>query len=347
MNAETFRISWNQQKPSERSYLNIRGGRNVAQKAAEGVYQHRKAPFGQRVVRDFKRFKYVYLLMIPVLAYFIFFKYYPMTKLVIAFQNFKPAKGIAGSPWVGLKNFEKFFNLHYCWRLIRNTLLLSVYSIIFSFPAPIIFALMLNEVKHNNAKRVMQTISYMPHFISLVVVCGLVHSFCASNGIFNSVIGFFDKNWQSPNLLTIPEYYRTIHIGSGIWQTMGWDSIIYLATLSGIDPQLYEAAYIDGASKMKRIWHITLPGLVPIIVVKFIMRLGHIMSVSTEKILLLYNSMTYETADTISTYMYRYGLLGGNYSMGTAVGILNSVISILILVTVNNTFRRLTEESLW
>lgn len=317
------------------------------QKAAPRLYSRAKVPLGERLRRDFHRYKFVYLLMIPVLAYFILFKYFPMTKMVIAFQNFKPAKGIAGSAWVGLKNFEKFFNLRYCWRLIRNTLLLSMYSIIFAFPAPILFALMLNEVKHRGAKRVMQTISYMPHFISLVVVCGLIVNFCSTNGMFNVAIGFFDRNWQSPNLLSVPEYYRTIHIGSSVWQTMGWDSIIYLATLSGIDPQLYEAAYMDGASKLRRIWHITLPGLVPIIVVKFIMRLGNVMSVSTEKILLLYNSLTYETADTISTYMYRYGLLGQNYSMGAAVGVFNTIISILILVSVNTIFRKLTEESLW
>ena len=317
------------------------------QKAAPRLYSRAKVPLGERLRRDFHRYKFVYLLMIPVLAYFILFKYFPMTKMVIAFQNFKPAKGIAGSAWVGLKNFEKFFNLRYCWRLIRNTLLLSMYSIIFAFPAPILFALMLNEVKHRGAKRVMQTISYMPHFISLVVVCGLIVNFCSTNGMFNVPIGFFDRNWQSPNLLSVPEYYRTIHIGSSVWQTMGWDSIIYLATLSGIDPQLYEAAYMDGASKLRRIWHITLPGLVPIIVVKFIMRLGNVMSVSTEKILLLYNSLTYETADTISTYMYRYGLLGQNYSMGAAVGVFNTIISILILVSVNTIFRKLTEESLW
>ena len=303
---------------------------------------HRKGYWKKRLAESWQW----YLLLLPGLVFLIIFHYIPMGGIVIAFKNYRPARGIFGSKWVGFANFTRFFQYPDMLKLIWNTLSITLLKLAM-FPIPIIFALMLNEIKHNGAKRVMQTISYMPHFISLVVVCGLVHSFCSSTGIFNSVIGFFDSNWASPNLLTVPEYYRTIHIGSGIWQTMGWDSIIYLATLSGIDPQLYEAAYIDGASKLKRIWHITLPGLVPIIVVKFIMRLGHIMSVSSEKILLLYNSMTYETADTISTYMYRYGLLGGNYSMGTAVGILNSVISILILVTVNNTFRRLTEESLW
>lgn len=306
-----------------------------------------KKPLSLRLKRDFKRYKYVYLMLIPVLAYFILFKYKPMTNMIIAFQDFNIRKGISGSKFVGFANFVKFFQLKDCWRMIRNTLMLSFYSILFAFPAPILFALMINEVKNMAGKRIMQTVSYMPHFISLVVVCGIIRNFCASNGIFNQLIGFFDSSWESKNLLGVSGYYRTIHIGSSIWQSMGWDSIIYLATLSTIDPQLYEAAHIDGASKLQRIWHVTLPGLVPIIIVRLIMRLGNIVSVDFEKILLLYNGMTYETADVISTYMYRYGLLNGKYSMGAAIGLFNAIISITILVSVNTFFRRVTEESLW
>lgn len=302
---------------------------------------------GQRLIKEFVKYKWVYVLMIPVLAYYICFKYLPMTKMVIAFQDFNIFKGIEGSKWVGLDNFVKFFQLKDCWRIIRNTLLLNLWSILFAFPAPIIFALMLNEVRYERAKRLMQTVSYMPHFISMVVVCGLIRNFCSSDGVINTIITLFNPSWSSPNLLDRSEMYRTIHILSGIWQNMGWDSIIYLATLSGIDPQLYEAAYIDGASRMKRIIHVTLPGLTPIIIVKLIMRLGNIFDVAREKILLLYNPLTYETADTISTYMYRYGLLESNYSMGAAVGVFNSIISITILVLVNTFFRRFTEESLW
>ncbi len=306
-----------------------------------------KKPLSLRLKRDFKRYKYVYLMLIPVLAYFILFKYKPMTNMIIAFQDFNIRKGISGSKFVGFANFVKFFQLKDCWRMIRNTLMLSFYSILFAFPAPILFALMINEVKNMAGKRIMQTVSYMPHFISLVVVCGIIRNFCASNGIFNQLIGFFDSSWESKNLLGVSGYYRTIHIGSSIWQSMGWDSIIYLATLSTIDPQLYEAAHIDGASKLQRIWHVTLPGLVPIIIVRLIMRLGNIVSVDFEKILLLYNGMTYETADVISTYMYRYGLLNGKYSMGAAIGLFNAIISITILVSVNTFVRRVTEESLW
>jgi len=268
-----------------------------------------------------------------------------MGYLVIAFQNFKPAKGILGSQWVGLDNFVKFFNNSYCWRLIRNTLLLNVFGILFSFPAPILLALMINEVQQKALKKTIQTISYIPHFISLVVVCGMLREFCSSDGLFNSMRALLGL--ERYNLLTDPSLYRTIHIGSGIWQSVGWSSIIYLATLSGVDTQLYEAAYIDGANKFQRILHVTLPALVPIITVQFIMRIGHIMSLGYEKIILLYNSTIYETADVISTYLYRYGLLGAKYGMGTAIGLMNSVINIIILVSVNKAFSRLTENSLW
>ena len=286
-------------------------------------------------------------MLIPVLVFYILFKYGPVTKMVIAFQKFNIFKGIAGSPWVGFDNFVKFFNMRDCWRLIRNTLMLSFYSIVFAFPAPVLLALMINEVRNNKGRRLVQTISYMPHFISMVVVCGLLRSFSSSTGVFNQVIRLFNPSWSNPNLLNLPNLYRTIHIGSSIWQECGWESIIYLATLSTIDPQLYEAAYIDGATRFKRIIHITLPSLIPIISIQLIMRAGRVISVNYEKILLLYNPLTYEKADVISTYMYRYGLLGGNYSVGAAVGVFNSVLSLVILVTVNTIFRRTSENSLW
>jgi len=311
------------------------------------VKPHGQLTVGQRIAREIKKNKYIYLMLVPVLIYYILFKYGPMMNIVMAFQDFKIIKGISGSKWVGLANFVKFFQLKDCWRLIRNTLLLSVYSILFHFPLPIILALMINELKNPKGKKLVQTVSYMPHFISMVVVCALVRTFVSSNGIINSVIGSLVPGWEANNLLGTAGYYRPIHIISGIWQQVGWDSIIYLAALSGVDPQLYEAAYIDGASKMQRIVRVTLPGLLPTIIVQFIMRVGHVMSVGYEKILLLYNAGIYETADVISTYMYRYGLLNANYAVGAAVGIFNTVISMIILVTVNGLFRRFTEDSLW
>ncbi len=323
------------------------GGMTVINHAAPTLQSKYKRSLGYRLKADFRRYKYVYLMLIPVIAYYVLFKYLPMTNMVIAFQDFKLRRGIAGSKWVGLENFIDFFQMRDCPRLIRNTLLLNLWSIVFAFPAPILFALMLNEVNNKAVKKTMQTISYMPHFISMVVLCGLVRNFCSSGGVINAVISLFDKDWVPANLLGFPDDYRPFPLAWRIWQNVGWDSIISLATLSGIDPQLYDAADLDGASKLRRIWHITLPGLVPIMVVKFIMRLGNIMSVSSEKTLLLYNALTYETADTIPTYMYRYGLLDQNYSMGAAVGVINSVLSIVILVSVNKFFRRFTEESLW
>ena len=287
------------------------------------VKPHGQLTVGQRIAREIKKNKYIYLMLVPVLIYYILFKYGPMMNIVMAFQDFKIIKGISGSKWVGLANFVKFFQLKDCWRLIRNTLLLSVYSILFHFPLPIILALMINELKNPKGKKLVQTVSYMPHFISMVVVCALVRTFVSSNGIINSVIGSLVPGWEANNLLGTAGYYRPIHIISGIWQQVGWDSIIYLAALSGVDPQLYEAAYIDGASKMQRIVRVTLPGL------------------------LLYNAGIYETADVISTYMYRYGLSNANYAVGAAVGIFNTVISMIILVTVNGLFRRFTEDSLW
>ena len=302
---------------------------------------------GERIARELKKNKYIYLMLVPVLLYFILFKYGPMLNIVMAFQDFKIVKGISGSKWVGLANFEKFFQLKDCWRLIRNTLLLSIYSICFHFPLPIILALMINELKNPKGKKLVQTVSYMPHFISMVVVCALVRTFVSSGGIINTMFAALSPGWEATNLLGKTEAYRAIHLISGMWQEVGWDSIIYLAALSGVDPQLYEAAYIDGASKMQRITRVTLPCLLPTIIVQFIMRVGRVMSVGYEKILLLYNAGIYETADVISTYMYRYGLLNANYSVGAAVGIFNTIISMVILISVNSLFRRFTEDSLW
>lgn len=316
-------------------------------KQSVALPQMREQTLGKKLKKDFSKNKYIYLMLIPVIAFYIIFKYFPVTKMVIAFQNYNIFKGIFDSEWVGFDNFIKFFQMRDFWKLMRNTLLLSLYSILFAFPMPILLALMINEVKHSKVKRVIQTVSYMPHFISLVVVCGILTNFCASTGVINHIISFFNPSWSNPNLLGISGYYRTIHVGSSIWQDCGWDSIIYLATLSTIDPQLYEAAYIDGATKFKRIFHITLPSLVPIITIQFIMRIGRVISVNFEKILLLYNPLTYETADVMSTYIYRYGLLNSNYSLGAAIGVFNSIISILILVSVNTIFRRSSENSLW
>ena len=315
--------------------------------AVKNAISFQKESLRQRIRKDFARNKYVYLLLIPIVAYYILFKFGPMTRMIIAFQDYKAFKGISGSKFVGFKNFITFFESRDFWRLLRNTLLISFNGLVFRFPVSIVFALMINEVKSNKGKRLMQTISYMPHFISMVVICGLLRNFLSSEGIINSSIGVFNRSWTPINLLGDPSYYRAIHVLSDIWQQTGWDSILYLATLSTIDPEQYEAAYIDGASKLQRIIHVTLPGLVPVITVQFIMWVGFTMTLGYEKNLLLYNPAIYETADVIGTYMYRYTFMNSKFGLGAAVGVFNTLVNIILLFTVNTVFKRFTENSLW
>ncbi len=298
-----------------------------------------------QIKTDIIRNKYIYIMALPVVAYYIIFHYAPMYGAIIAFKEFNPALGIMGSPWVGFKHFKSFFEGVYFWRLVRNTLLISVYSLIWGFPAPIILALLLNEVKNKYFKRTVQTVSYLPHFISLVVVCGIIKDFTSTDGVINDIIEFLGG--ERTNFLMIPEWFRPIYVGSGIWQEVGWGSIIYLAAITNIDPQLYEAATIDGASRWKQTWHITLPGIVPTIVILLILRLGGLMSVGFEKIILLYNSATMETADVISSYVYRRGLLDFDYSFSAAVGLFNSVINLILITSANRLSRKVSETSLW
>lgn len=301
--------------------------------------------FAVRLKKDFIRYRYIYLMLLPVVIYYAVFCYGPMSKIVIAFQNFKPALGISGSKWVGMKYFIDFFTGPYAWRLIRNTLLLNILQIILAFPVPIILALLINEIQCRPYKKLVQTISYMPHFISLVVMCSLLLTFSRSDGIFNDFLALFGV--ERSNLMANAKLFRPMYVLSGIWQEAGWGSIIYLATLSTIDPGLYEAATIDGASRFQRMLYVSFPGLVPIIIVQLIMRVGNILTMGFEKVFLLYNPLTYETADIISTYIYRQGLELTNYSYGTAVGLFNSAVNLLILVLANRLSRKATGESLW
>lgn len=295
--------------------------------------------------RDIIKHRYIYLMLIPVLAYYIIFKYVPMYGAQIAFKEFKPRMGIVDSPWVGMENFIRFFKSVYFVRVFRNTLLISFYSILFGFPAPILLALLLNEVRCTAYKRLVQTVSYMPHFISMVVVCGMIRNFTASNGLINEIVELLGGERRS--MLLDPSLFRSIHVISGIWQTIGWSSIIYLAALSGIDPQLYDAATIDGAGRFRKMMHVTLPGISSTIVILFILRIGRVMSVGYEKIILLYNANTYETADVISSFVYRMGLLDFDFSYSAAVGLLNSLINFTLLVVANTISRKVNETSLW
>ncbi len=294
---------------------------------------------------DIRKNPLVYGMAVPVLVYFIVFSYIPMAGVVLAFQRYQPGNGFLDGPWVGLKNFIDFFKSYYFWRLFRNTFLLSFYDLLFNFPLPILLALLLNEVKGPIFKRTIQTISYMPYFISLVVICGIISEFTNSTGIITQMVVFFGG--PSGNLLGKPEWFRTIYVGSNMWQSLGYNSIIYLAALSAIDPELYEAAMMDGAGRFRQTISITLPALVPTIIILLILRMGVMFNVGFEKVLLLYNPSTYETSDIISTFTYRKGLLDMNFSFSTAVGIFNSVINTTLLVLTNHLSRRYTENSLF
>lgn len=297
---------------------------------------------------DLKRHKWIYIMAAPVLVYVLIFFYYPMYGGIMAFKDYVPRQGILGSPWVGLDNFKKFFDSAYFWRLIRNTVSIGCLTLIFDFVTPILFALFLNEVTSNKFKRVVQTATYLPHFISLVVVCGLITTFLAREGLVNQVLITLGMSPdKAQNFLGKPEYYWAIYVISNIWQKFGWGSIVYFAAVTNIDPQLYEAAELDGATRMQKMLRVTLPGIAPTAVVMLIMAVGSIMNVGYEKTILLYNSQTYPTADIISSYVYRMGIVNQDYGYSTAVGLFNTLINLVLVVVTNKISRRVSETSLW
>lgn len=299
----------------------------------------------KKLKQDVIRNKYVYIMAAPVVLYYILFHYVPMGGLVIAFQDYNLVKGIGGSQWVGFQNFLDFFHGYEFWRLLKNTLLLSFELIVFTFPAPLILALLINEVTCNPFKKLVQTVSYLPHFISLVVICGLVVNFTSSEGVLNQILALFGA--EPSTWLMRKELFHPIYIISDLWQQIGWNSIVFLAAIAGIDPGLYEAAAIDGAGRWRRLWNITLPALIPTITILFIMRIGNVMTLGYEKIILLYNPIIYETSDIISSYIYRRGMLDASYGFSAAVGLFNSVVNCIFLWSANHFSRKLTENSLW
>lgn len=306
-----------------------------------------KISFGERIKKEWQRNKYLYLLTIPVVLYYAVFHYGPMYGIIMAFQDYSIADGIMGSDFIGFDNFIKFFQSHNFWRLLRNTLVLSVENIFWGFPAPLMLALLLNEVKNKKFKQTVQTVTYLPHFISIVVICGMLTQFLSRDGFVTTLLAGLGIT-QQENLLAVKEYFRSIYIISGVWQEIGWGTIIYLAALSGVDDQLYEAAAIDGAGKFKQLLKITLPSIAPTIIMLFILRVGQVMSVGFEKIILLYNPQTYEVADVFSTYIYRYGL-GGSFDYGytTAIGLFSSVINFILVIAANQISKKVSETSLW
>ncbi|MFB5675938.1 ABC transporter permease [Paenibacillus terreus] len=288
----------------------------------------------------------LYLFITPAVLYFIIFHYIPMYGVQIAFKNFIPTKGITGSPWVGFDHFERFFNSYYFWDLLWNTFSLSLYELAVGFPLPIILALAFNEIRNGFFKRSVQTITYAPHFISVVVMAGMIITFLSpSTGMIVRIVEFL--GFQAPDLLTDPAWFKTVYVLSGVWQSAGWGTIIYLAALSGVDPQLHEAAIVDGASRFKRMLHINIPTILPTITILLILNMGNILGVGFEKILLLQNPLNMSSSDVISTFVYRSGLVDAQYSFSTAVGLFNSVVNALLLITVNQIARRTSENSLW
>lgn len=296
----------------------------------------------RRIIKDYE----LYLFLLPAVVWYIIFMYGPLYGLQIAFKNFNGALGIWGSKWVGFRHFKNFYNSYLFWTLIKNTLALSVYSLLAGFPVPILLALMLNEVKNAKYKKFVQTVTYAPHFISMVVLVGIINiSFSPSYGFIS--LGLQALGFEKQNYLVSPSAFRHIYVWSGIWQNAGWNSIIYLAALSSVDPTIHEAAVIDGASRIQRVWHINVKSIVPTMVILLILNTGSIMNVGFEKVFLMQNDLNSTTSDVISTYIYRRGLINADYSFSTAVGLLNNVVNFIILVTVNAISRKLGEISLF
>jgi len=301
----------------------------------------RKSKF-KRALRSWQ----LYLFVLAAFLYFLIFSYLPMYGVTIAFRDYIPSKGILGSPWVGFKHFTRFFDSYYFWDLIKNTIGINLYSLIVGFPIPIILAIALNECRQVKFKKITQTVTYAPNFISTVVMCGMIISFLSpTTGIINHFIELL--GFERIPFMTDPKWFKTVYVLSGVWQGAGWGSIIYLAALSGVDPTLHEAARIDGATRLQRIWHIDIPAILPTIIIVLIMNCGSLMAMGHEKILLLQNPLNMEASNVIATFVYQQGLVDGQYSFASAVGLFNSVINSVLLIIVNKFSRKLSEVSLW
>lgn len=304
-----------------------------------------KKSFIHRLGDDLRKNKVCYLMVLPALLFYIIFAYKPMYGAIIAFKDFSPSLGIMDSPWAGFKHFTDFFESFYFGRVVKNTIVISLSSILFGFPAPIILALLLNELRNKRFAKVVQTVSYVPHFISMVVVCGMIKQFTMDNGIINDIIAFFGGKRVS--MLNDPAYFVPVYTISNIWQGMGWQSIIYLAALTSVDPSLYEAAMVDGAGRLRQVFAVTLPAITPTIVTMFLLKIGNILNIGYEKIILLYNPATYETADVITSFVYRKGLQEYSWSFSSAVGLFNSAINLVLLVLSNYMSKKAADTSLW
>lgn len=325
----------------------LHGSRTEELIVEAGEALRRRKP--SRIVRigdHVKREWQLYLMLLPTILWLLIFLYKPMYGLQIAFKDYSIFRGVAGSPWIGLEHFQTLFGNDQFLRAIKNTVIISFYSLIFGFPMPIILALMFNEVLHQTFKKTAQTIVYLPHFISSVIIAGIViTAFSPSAGIVNTALEWFGG--ESIYFLTRPEWFRPIFVGTGIWQEAGFQSIVYLAAIAGVSPTLYESAVVDGASRWQMMWKITLPSILPTIIIMLIIRIGNMLEVSFEMIILLYQPATYETADVVNTFIYRQGIQGGQYDLAAAAGLFNAVVAFVLVMTANTISKRYSRTSLW
>jgi len=297
-------------------------------------------------IRRVLRYRNLYLMLLPAIAYYIIFHYYPMYGATIAFKQFSIIKGINGSPWVGLKHFETLLQLDKFWEVFWNTIVISLYRLLFGFPLPLFVALLLNEVRKMAFKRTVQTIIYLPHFISWVIMGGLlINLLSTDSGIVNQVIR--SLGGSSIGFLSDESYFRSTLVGSMIWKEFGWNTIIYMAALAGVNPSLYEAAWMDGANRMQRIWHVTLPSIRTTIIILLILRIGGLMEAGFEQIFVLYHSGVYRVADIIDTYVYRTGLADGKFSLAAALGLFKSIINFVLLIIANQLARMKGDQGIF
>lgn len=296
--------------------------------------------------QKFWKYRQLYVLLLPALLYILIFHYQPMYGVIIAFKKFTPLAGIWGSPWVGLEHFERFMTSPSFLNILKNTLTLSVYSLVAGFPLPIVLALALHYTKNLKFKKFVQTVTYAPHFLSTVIICSMIIMFLSPrSGIINSLLELF--GFERVFFMSIPSAFKHIYVWSGVWQGCGWSSIIYMAALAGIDTSIHESAMLDGASKLQRIWHIDLPGILPTIVTLLILNTGSLMNTGFEKIFLLQNSLNASASEVISTFVYKRGILGGEFSFSTAVGLFNSIVNLILMCSVNLISKKVTEVGLW
>lgn len=301
---------------------------------------------GKSKLKEYTRNYELYLMLVLPFAFLAIFHYWPLYGIQIAFRDFNVSQGMFGSPWVGLKHFARIFNYYAFWQILWNTVSLNLYNLAIGFPAPIILALLVNEVRSNSGKRIIQNITYMPHFLSVVVIVGLLANVTSvKSGVINIIIKVMGG--QPINFMIEGQYFKSLFVFSEVWQNIGWSAVIYIAAIAGISQELYEAAVVDGATKLQRILNITIPGIMPTAIILLILRLGHLFNVGFVKVLLMQNNATISASDVISTYMYRTGILEGNFSYATAVGLFNSLCNITVLIIANTISRKVSESSLW